>query len=128
MTSQISPRFAPQCRRSSNGQTLRRIEKRRLWANVAAHVGLSVVVAVDDADDFFLLISRNADAFKCFSCSAVGADCDSVHAGVCRSLIVDLPTFRTSLWRSYLLFHYCTPFPLMSKASRRYFSSKSKSR
>lgn len=59
--------------------------------NVAAAVRLFCLVAVNDADDFFLFFLGNSDAFKCLSGSAVGTNqrC-SIRSGKGRSFAVFL--------------------------------------
>ena len=110
MTSEISPKFAPCAANSPKGKLYGEKEKRRLWANVAAYVGLSVVVAVDDADDLFLLISRNTDALQSLTAGTIRADfCCVISSGKCRSIVVFCTAKRTNSCYLFSCFHCLHP-------------------
>ena len=73
-----------------------------------------VVLLVDDAENLVLFLASDADAFKRFARSAVGADRAVIHAGKGWSGSVRLPAFRADAWLVVAVFHRCTSFALIS--------------
>ena len=85
-------------------------------ANVAALCALffAFVLLVDDAENLVLFLASDADAFKRFTRSAVGADRAVIHAGKGWSGGVRLPAFRADARLVVAVFHRCTSFALIS--------------